>query len=90
MAPEEVERLKQEFTGRLVTVDERRPELARFVGKVGQVKTVNSSGRALVQFEGVDVAWYDIELDYLKVVEQPEPAAQEGEGPDPAGDAPQS
>jgi len=71
MVPEEVEKLKQQYTGRHVLVDEHRPELARFAGRLGQVKTVNFSGRALVQFEGIDVAWYDIELDYLKVVEKP-------------------
>ncbi len=90
MAQDEIERLKQEYTGRQVTVDEHRPELARFAGRLGEVKTINSNGRALVQFEGVDIAWYDIELDYLKLVEEPQPAAQKGEGSDAVGDAPPS
>jgi hypothetical protein len=53
------------------------PELARFEGHVGQVKTVNMSGRALVEFDcWANIGWYDIELDYLKVVPKPEPKAE--------------
>ena len=71
MVFEQIEKLKQDYTDKYVAVDASRPELARFKDAVGQVKTVNMSGRALVQFQGVDVSWYDIELDFLKVVDKP-------------------
>ncbi|MHC4404243.1 MAG: hypothetical protein ACYTG0_31700 [Planctomycetota bacterium] len=74
MLPERIERLKQEYTDKYVAVSGDRPELARFKKMVGQVKTVNMSGRALVEFDANnDHGWYDIELDYLKVVDKPEP-----------------
>jgi len=38
---------------------------------VGLVRTVNMSGRALVEFDAYDnIGWYDIEVDYLKVVDR--------------------
>ncbi len=76
MLPQRIEKLKQEYTGRYVLVDGRRPELARFAGVSARVKTVNFNGRALVQFEGADRSWYDVELDHLKVVDPPQPAAE--------------
>ena len=83
MQPQRVEELKQEYTGRDVTVDAGRPELARFEGLLGRVRSINHNGRALVQFEGADVSWYDIELDYLKVVEpEPEPTGPETAEPE--------
>jgi hypothetical protein len=76
------EKLKHEYTDQYVVVDVDRPELARFKGKVGRVKTVNMSGRALVQFDPeVDISWYDIELDFLKVVDKPPPKAEKPKGP---------
>jgi len=85
MLSERVEKLRQEYTGRYVEVDSRRPELARFAATPGVVKTINFNGRALVQFEGADKGWYDVELDYLKVVERheaepPRDAAAEADG----------
>jgi hypothetical protein len=82
MLPERIEKLKQEYTDQYVVVDGERPELARFKDLIGRVKTINFAGRALVEFEGNDNrGWYDIELDYLKVVDkpEPEPAAEQGE-----------
>ena len=40
------------------------------------MKTVNMSGRALVEFADyhLNIGWYDIEVDYLKVVDKPLPA----------------
>ena len=74
MLSERIEKLRQQYTDQYVTVDAERPELARFKGTVGQVKTVNMSGRALVQFvEDSNRGWYDVELDYLKVVDKPQP-----------------
>ncbi len=73
---EAIEKLKQEYTDKYVEVATGIPELARFEGHVGQVKTVNMSGRALVQFDAwANIGWYDIDLDYLKVVPKPEPKA---------------
>ncbi len=67
-----IEKLKQDFTDKYVVVDAARPELKRFEGHVGQVKTVNMSGRALVQFDAWNnIGWYDIGLDFLKVVPKP-------------------
>jgi hypothetical protein len=81
------ERLKRELTDKFVVVAKNVPELRRFAGLTGIVKTVNMNGRALVQFDGPeDISWYDIEPSYLIVVDQPlpkkEPAAKQE---DPAG-----
>ena len=44
----------------------------------GTIKTVNMSGRALVQFDANNnIGWFDIELDYLKVIDQPLPKPEE-------------
>lgn len=73
-----IEKLKHEFTDKYVVVDGGRPELARFVGLTGQIKTVNMSGKALVQFDGrLNIGWYDIGLDFLKIVPKPEPKVEE-------------
>ncbi len=72
MLPERVERLRHEYTDRYVVVDGKLPPLARFKGKVGRVHTINVNGRALVEFEN-DRSRYDLELDYLKVVDKPKP-----------------
>jgi hypothetical protein len=67
-----IERLKTEYTDQYVIVDETRPELRRFVGMTGAVKTVNMSGRALVEFDGDSFeGWIDIDVDFLKVVDAP-------------------
>jgi len=69
-----VEELKRQYTDKYVVVDDQRPELHRFRGQTGQVKTVNMSGRALVEFDAHEnVGWFDIELDFLKVVDRPPP-----------------
>lgn len=78
MVFEDIEKLKQEYTDKYVVVDETRPELRRFRGQTGQVKTVNMSGRALVQFDAHEnIGWYDIEVDYLRVVDTPPPKEPE-------------
>lgn len=75
---EQIEKLKQDFTDQYVVVDASIPELARFAGRVGQVKTVNMSGRALVEFDAwSNIGWYDIALDCLKVVPKPELQAEQ-------------
>lgn len=70
-----IERLKREYTDKfVVALDEQRPELRRFHGQTGQIKTINTNGRALVQFDGHNnVGWYDIELEFLKIVDAPPP-----------------
>jgi hypothetical protein len=65
----ELEELKQQYTGKCVTVDESRPELACWAGVPGQIKTFNASGRALVQFEGADQGWHDFDLTSLRITE---------------------
>jgi hypothetical protein len=82
MPVERIEKLKQEYTDKCVVVDGRRPELARFKGMVGRVKTINFNGFALVEFDGNENrGWHDVELDHLKVVDNPErkQAATQGE-----------
>ncbi len=74
MVFEHIDRLKQEYTGKYVVIASDRPELERFKGLTGIVKTVNMNGRALVQFDARENSgWYDIELDFLKVVDTPQP-----------------
>jgi hypothetical protein len=78
VAMESIEKLKKQYTDKYVVVDASVPELARFRAAVGQVKTVNMSGRALVEFDQyANTAWYDIDLDFLKVVPKPEPKPAE-------------
>ena len=71
---EQIDQLKRQYTDKLVAVDNDRPELQRFSGITGKVKTVNMSGRALVEFEANNnIGWYDIDLDFLRVIDQPLP-----------------
>lgn len=78
MVFDQIESLKRQFTDKYVMVDESRPELARFRGLAGQIKTVNMSGRALVEFEAYNnIGWYDIGLDFLRVVDKPPPKPAE-------------
>ena len=91
MTTEHIEKIKRDYTDKYVVVDSDRPELARFDDFVGQVKTVNCSGRALVEFIDyhLNIGWYDIDLDYLKVVDKPEPKAKTKAAPKkPAAKAP--
>jgi pyruvate/2-oxoglutarate dehydrogenase complex dihydrolipoamide acyltransferase (E2) component len=86
MAFDHIEKIKREYTDKYVTVDGDRPELARFKGEVGQVKTVNMSGRALVEFVDyhLNIGRYDIDLDYLKVVDKPDPKEKKTAAKKPA------
>jgi hypothetical protein len=70
-----IEKMKREYTDKYVLVDAARPELARFRDVVGRVKTVNMNGRALVEFDEyhVNIGWYDIDPEFLKVVDKPPP-----------------
>ena len=72
MVFEQIEKLKDEYTDKYVVVDDTRPELQRFSGLTGMVKTVNMSGRALVEFNRApNIGWFDIDIDFLKVVDAP-------------------
>ncbi|NBO90888.1 MAG: hypothetical protein EBV06_01005 [Planctomycetia bacterium] len=57
------DRLKTEWTDKLVTVSADRADLARFAGLVGRVVTVNFNAKAIVDF--ADGAWYDIDPAFL-------------------------
>jgi hypothetical protein len=77
MVFENIEKLQREWTDKYVVVDESRPELRRFRGMTGTVKTVNFSGKALVQFDANNnIAWYDIDPSCLKVIDAPLPKAE--------------
>jgi hypothetical protein len=67
MLADKIEQLKRQYAGKRVTADVRRPELTRMAGKKGRVMTVNCNGRALVQFDGPDICWYDIDPKFLNL-----------------------
>ena len=74
---ERIEQLKRQYTDKYVVVDGTRPELSRFKDRTGVVKTVNMSGKALVEFDAHnDIGWYDIDPDYLTVVDKPLPKVE--------------
>jgi len=57
---EHIEKLKGDYTDRFVIVDEQRPELRRFKGMTGTVRTVNMNGHALVEFDEYNnIGWYN-------------------------------
>ncbi len=71
MTPMEIQRLRQQYAGKRVTVDSRRPELARFVGMAGRVVAVNFNGQALVEFDGSNAGRYDIDPEFLRLEPSP-------------------
>jgi hypothetical protein len=86
MSIDQAEQLKREYTDKWVVVDPGVPELKRFVGLTGKVKTVNMNCRALVEFNGpANIGWFDIDLGSLTVVDAPvkkeKPAAAEEKKP---------
>jgi hypothetical protein len=83
------EQLKSDLTDKFVVVSAGVPELRRFDGLTGKVKTVNMNGRALVEFDGaVDISWYDIDPSFLKVVTEPLKKAAPEKHAKPAAAAP--
>ena len=83
MAFQHIENLQQEYTDKYVVVNEELPELQRFHGMTGVVRTVNMNGRALVEFDGDNnIGWYDIDIDFLRVIDEPLP--EETPAPEPA------
>ncbi len=77
---DQIDELKRKYTDKYVVVDGERPELARFRDTYGTVKTVNMSGRALVEFADyhLNIGWYDIDPSYLKLIDAPLPPKAEG------------
>lgn len=66
MSIQQAEDLKREWTDRYVTVRAGVPELRRFDGLIGQVKTVNMNCRLLIQFDTpADISWYDIDPHFV-------------------------
>jgi hypothetical protein len=90
MVMDQIDELKEKYTDKYVVVDAQRPELARFRDVVGQVKTVNMSGRALVEFGDyhLNIGWYDIDPSFLKVVDKPAPKPKEAPARKPEAKAP--
>ena len=93
MVFEHIEKLKREYTDKYVVVDASQPELRRFEGQTGMIKTINMNGNALVEFDGFNsIGWYDIGLDFLKVVDKPlpkeEPKKKAAPAKKPAAKAP--
>jgi hypothetical protein len=75
----QAEELQRQWTDKYVVVQTGVAELRRFQGLTGKVKTVNMSGRALVEFDGpVDIGWYDIDPTFLQKVDQPLPKKAAG------------
>ena len=68
------------------------PRVVCFRDVVGRVKTVNMSGRALVEFDDyhLNTGWFDIDPEFLKVVHKPPPKPAKTEAkkaaPKPAGE----
>ena len=85
MSIERAEQLKCELTDKWVVVAPNLPELRRFSALTGKVKTVNMNCRALVEFDGPeDISWYDIDPQFLTVVDGPRPKAKVEEKAKPA------
>ena len=82
MVFQHIENLQQEYTDKYVVVDDEQPELQRFNGMTGVVRTVNMNGRALVEFDGDNnIGWYDIDIDFLRVIDEPLPETVAEEQP---------
>src|SRR4051794_7350364 len=89
MFADKIEQMKRDYTDKYVLVDSTRPELARFRDVVGRVKTVNMNGRALVEFDEyhLNIGWYDIAPEFLKLVDKPPPKEKKVEAKKPAAKA---
>jgi hypothetical protein len=86
MSIDQAEQLKTELTDKWVVVDKNIPELRRFAGMTGKVKTVNMNCQALVEFHGQeDIGWYDIGTTFLTIVDGP--VAKPKAAAAPKGDA---
>ena len=82
MVFDHIEKLKREYTDKYVVVDNTQPELQRFDGQTGIVRTVNMNGKALVEFDAFEnIGWFDIGLDFLKVIDAPLPKEEKKAAP---------
>ena len=73
MSIQRAEDLKREWTDRFVKVQGGVPELRRFEGLVGTVKTVNMNCRLLIEFDTpADISWYDIAPQFVLSVDPEE------------------
>ncbi|MDG1896635.1 MAG: hypothetical protein P8J37_17165 [Fuerstiella sp.] len=85
MSIQRAEELKQEWTDKHVVVRRGVPELHRFDGLVGQVRTVNMNCRLLVEFDAAaDISWYDIDRQFVTVVESVQTQPSSGQTIDSA------
>ena len=74
MSIDRAETLKKEWTDQFVKVQSGVPELRRFEGLVGRVRTVNMNCRVLVEFDTpADISWYDIDPRFLLITTAPKP-----------------
>lgn len=88
MSIAQAEQLKTELTDKWVVVDKNIPELRRFAGLTGKVKTVNMNCQALVEFhDQEDIGWYDIGTSFLTVVDKPVEKPKTESAPKAAGTA---
>ena len=73
---DEAERLKAEWSDKLVRVKPGHEQYQRFEGKVGRVVTVNYGGKAIVDF--ADGAWDDVPASdaYLELVTEDDAKAK--------------
>ncbi len=86
-----IEELKREYTDTYVAVDSQRPELRRFEGQTGIVRTVNMNGNALVEFDAnANIGWYDIDIRFLRRIDGPLPRKDAKEAPRAKSAAPQA
>jgi hypothetical protein len=83
MTSDKLEKLCARWLDQYVAVDASVPTLGRFAGMVGQVKMINQSGRALVQFVGSDSSRYDIDPAHLTITAPP-PPPEPPKKPEPA------
>jgi hypothetical protein len=75
MTSQQHDTLKRQYAGKQVVADPQRPEVARWAGVPGVIKAINFNGRALVQFDGPDLGWHDLDLAALRLAGTPEAEA---------------
>ncbi len=70
------------MTASIISDGSSNPYRLSLANLAGKNKAINFDGRALVQFDGPDQGWHDIDLICLRVVPQSAPL---GDGPDLRG-----
>ncbi len=70
MSIQRAEELKREWTDKHVIIRPGVPELKRFDGLVGRVRTVNMNCRLLIEFDTpADISWYDVDPLFVTIVD---------------------